>query len=109
MDAPSVLKTNVTPIPSMANPPLQVIANSGLRAAHAIDYLDATGNYIGVYIGTSGNEVLRCIIGGGVVTRAFVVIPANSRVSLRSMTATPITNGNLTMTLMGMGWNGTTN
>jgi len=103
IDAPEVLETSVTPIPAQGNLPLQIIADSGTRAAYAVDYLDTTGDYIGLYTGASGSEILRCIIGGGVVTRTWVVIAAHSRVSLLSMTASPITNGNITMTLMGMG------
>lgn len=103
MDSPQVLNASVTPIPGSASSPLQVIANSGVRAAYAIDYLDTTGDDIGVFTGVAGQETLRCILGGGANTRAHVVIAANSRVSLRSMTVTPITNGKLTMTLMGQG------
>lgn len=104
LDAPQVLNASVTPIPGSGSSPLQVIADSGVRAAHAIDYLDSTGDYIGVYTGLAGHEVLRCIVGGGTTSRAYVVIAANSRVSLRSLTSTAITNGNLTMTFMGFGW-----
>ena len=103
LDAPRVLNASVTNIPGAAGLPVQVIADSGTRAAHAIDFLDSSGDYIGVYTGSIGSETLRCIIGGGVVNRAYVVIAAHSRVSLRSMITAPITNGNITLTLMGMG------
>ena len=105
LDAPQILNTSVTPIPGSGSLPLQVIANSGTKAVHAIDFQDTTGDYIGVYTGASGQEVLRAIIGGGVNHRAWVVIPTHSRVSLRSMTATAISNGDLSMTLMGFGYN----
>lgn len=104
MDPPEVLNTSTTNIPGYSSLPLQVIADSGTRAAYAIDYLDTTGENIGVFTGDIGSETLRCILGGGVVTRAHVVIAANSRVSIKSMTSvSPITNGRLSMTLMGMG------
>ena len=103
LDLPRVLNASVTNIPGMASAPLQVIADSGARAAHAIDFLDSSGDYIGVYTGSPGSEVLRCIIGGGTVNRAYVVIAAHSRVSLRSMITAPITSGNITLALMGMG------
>lgn len=106
IDPPKILDSGVTNIPGSASLPVQVVANSGLKAAHAIDYIDTTGDYIGVYTGLTGVEVLRCIIGGGLVSTAPVVIAANSRVSLRSMTATAITTGKLTMSFMGQGWNG---
>lgn len=105
LDAPQVLNASVTSIPGSASLPLQVIADSGFKAAHAIDYLDTTGDYVGVFTGLAGHETLRCIIGGGAPNyETAVVIAAHSRVSLRSMTASAITNGTLTLTLMGMGW-----
>ena len=105
MDAPQVLNTSVTPIPAASGNPLQVIADSGFKAAHAIDYLDSTGDFIGVFTGAMGQETLRCILGGGAPhSRAYVVIAAHSRVSLRSVTSQPITNGYLSMNFMGMGW-----
>lgn len=104
MDAPRVLNASVTPIPGSGSAPLQVVANIGFKAAYAIDYIDSTGDYIGVYIGPVGSEVLLTIIGGGAITRAYVVIAAQSRVSLRSVTSTAITNGHLSCVFMGMGW-----
>lgn len=102
-DAPEIVYTNVTPIPGTASLPLQVVANSGFKAAYGISWQDTTGDYIGVFTGVSGFEVLRTIIGGGVISAVPVVIAANSRVSLRSMTASPITNGQITMTFLGQG------
>lgn len=106
IDAPEILDASVTNIPGSGSLPLEVVANSGLKAAYAIQYIDTTGDYIGVFTGTAGNETLRCIIGGGLVDESPVVIAANSRVSLRSMTATAITNGKLTIQFCGQGWNG---
>jgi hypothetical protein len=106
IDPPEVLNTSVTNIPGSGSSPLQVVANLGLRASHAIDYIDSTGDFIGVYRGPSGQESLITIIGGGVTTRQYCVLPALSRVSLRSMTASAITNGNITLVFMGVGWNG---
>jgi len=104
IDAPQVLNTTVTPIPGSGSSTLQVVANSGHKAAHAIDYIDSTGDYIGVYVGPSGQEKLVTIIGGGATTRAYVVIPALSRVSFRSITASAITNGYISCTFMGFGF-----
>jgi hypothetical protein len=106
LDAPQVLNTSVTPIPGSGSLPLQVVANIGLKSAYAIDYADSTGDYVGVYLGPAGSEVLHSIIGGGVVSRAYVVIAAQSRISFRSLTASPITNGYLSCVFMGMGWAG---
>jgi hypothetical protein len=103
IDSPEILYTNITPIPGDASLPIQVVASSGFKAAYGIHWLDTTGDYIGVYTGAVGSEVLRVIIGGGVVSFAPVVIAAHSRVSLRSMTATPVTNGQITITFLGQG------
>lgn len=99
-DAPEILNAFVTPIPGSGSLPLQVIFDSGTKSAVAMDYIDTTGEFIGVYIGAPGEEVLRCIIGNGLTKRAWGVFAAHSRVSLRSMTASSITNGKLVATLM---------
>lgn len=100
-DAPQVLQANVTNIPGAASSPLQVIADLGFNAAYAIDYIDSTGDYIGIYQGSAGHEVLKAIIGGGTTDRCWVVLTAHCRVSIRSMTASAITNGQLVVTFMG--------
>lgn len=105
MDAPKVLDASVTGIPGAASLPLQIIADSGPKAAYAIEFTDSTGDYMGLYTGPVGSETLRCMIGGGAMyVRASVVIAAHSRVSIKSLQSASITNGNLTMSLMGMGW-----
>lgn len=103
LDSPKVLEAFVTNIPGAGASPLQVVANIGFKAAYAVDFIDSIGDFIGVYYGASGSEALAGIIGGGLNSRAWMVIPALSRVSLRSMTASPITNGLLTITFMGYG------
>ncbi len=99
-DSPEIINTTVTPIPGSGSAPLQVIADSGNKSAVAIDYIDTTGDFIGVYLGKVGQERLLCIIGNGQNSRAWGVFAAHSRVSLRSMTASAITNGTLAGTLM---------
>jgi hypothetical protein len=101
LDPPEILRANVTSIPGSGSSPLQVIADTGYKAAIAVDFTDTTGDAIGVYIGPVGSETLRCIIGNGVTSRSWAVFAAHSRISLRSMTASPITDGNLTMTMIG--------
>lgn len=104
IDSPEIFYANVTPIPAASDLPIQVVADSGLKAAYGISWTDTTGDYIGLYTGDVGHEVLRTIIGGGVVSMTPVVIAVHSRVSLRSMTASPITNGQLTITFLGQGF-----
>lgn len=101
LDAPQVLQSNITNIPGSASPPLQIVAELGFSAAYAIDYIDTTGDFIGVYQGAVGSEILKCIIGGGLTNRAWVVLTAHSRISLRSMTVSAIINGDLVITFMG--------
>ncbi len=103
IDSPQILSCNATPIPGSGSSPIQVVASSGVKAAYGVSWIDTTGDWIGLYTGSVGNEVLRTIIGGGVVSAVPVVISANSRVSLRSMTASPITNGEITITFLGQG------
>lgn len=106
IDPPQILNTSVTNIPGSGSSPLQVVADSGTKAAYGIQYIDTTGDWIGVYTGSVGNEVLRCIVGGGQVNETPVVIAVHSRVSLRSMTASAITNGRITISFLGQGWGG---
>ena len=99
-DPPQVLNATVTNIPGSGSSPLQVVADLGANGATTLLYIDTTGDYIGVYLGASGQETLRCIIGGGLNSSVKAYFPAHCRVSLRSMAAAAITNGNLTCTFM---------
>lgn len=103
MDAPEILSAASTNIPGAGSAPLQVVANSTFKAAYGVSWLDTTGEFIGLYTGGIGLEVLRCIVGGGTTAAAPVVISALSRISLRSMTSSAITNGQLTLTFLGQG------
>lgn len=100
IDPPAILNAAVTPIPGSGSSPLQVIADTGARSAGAIDYIDTTGDFIGVYIGGIGLESLLCIIGNGLSSRSLAAIAPHSRLSLRSLTATSITSGHLTCAVM---------
>lgn len=100
-DPPQVLNATVTNIPGSGSLPLPVVVDSGFNGIMCVDYIDTTGDYIGVYTGLSGHEVLSCIIGGGLTSRAWAVMPLHSRISLRSMSASAITNGYLTCTFLG--------
>ncbi len=99
-DPPQIINTSVTPIPGSGSLPLQVIADSGKASAVAIDYIDTTSEFIGVYLGPAGQEKLLCVIGNGLSGRSWGVFAAHSRVSLRSMTARAITNGTIYGVLM---------
>lgn len=99
-----MLNASVTSIPGSGSATLQVCKDIGIRAAYAISYIDSTGDYIGIYVGPSGSETLLCVVGGGTSTTVPGVIAARSRVSVRSMTASAITNGNLFCTFLGQGY-----
>jgi hypothetical protein len=103
-DAPQVIDTTVTPIPGSGSAPLQVIADSGINYAVGINYTDTTGDFIGVYSGAAGSEVLICVIGNGLSGQGWLLskLVPHSRVSLRSMKAAAITNGLLTGVMVGI-------
>jgi hypothetical protein len=102
IDPPAILNAYITSIPGSGSAPLQIVADTGARSAGAIDYMDTTGEFIGVYIGSVGLEVLLCIIGNGLAHRVTAAIPPHSRISLRSLTATAITNGEVTCSFMAI-------
>lgn len=99
-DPPQVLSASVTSIPGSGSAPLQVVADLGPNSCTEVAFIDSTGDYIGLYIGAVGFETLRCIIGGGLNTEVKAFLPAHCRVSLRSMTASAITNGKITCTFL---------
>lgn len=92
-DPPYIIDTSVTSIPSNSEPPLQVIADTGVQTGVGVSFNDQTGDFIGVYLGNSGREVLFNIIGNGISGIGWGHLPPHSRLSLRSMTNQPITLG----------------
>lgn len=92
-DLPQVIDCTVTPIPPISDEPLQVVADTGLQTGVGIQYVDSTGDFIGIYIGSPGFEKLLCVVGNGGSGQNWSRIPANSRISLRSMNNVPVTNG----------------
>jgi hypothetical protein len=108
IDSPEILDCSVTNIPGSGGSTLQIVAQSPIWASYALQYTDTTGDWIGLYTGLSGQEVLRTVIGGGVTTIVPVVVSAKSRVSVRSMTASAITNGKITIVFLGHGRQGAT-
>lgn len=100
MDFPQILDCTVTPIPAFNAPALQVIATTGVHTGVAIEFNDSTGDFIGVYVGAMGQEILLCIIGNGLASKGRGKIPAQSRISLRSMTNSPVTVGQLSLVVV---------
>jgi hypothetical protein len=67
-----------------------------------VTFNDQTGNFIGVFLGPEAQERLVAIIGNGTSGQGWATIPANSRVSLRSMTSDPITFGLLNVIVVSI-------
>lgn len=92
-DPPYVVDTSVTPIPAISDDPLQIIADTGVQTGVGVTFNDSTGNFVGVYVGDPDEEQLLCIVGNGLSGLAWGSVKANSRISIRSMTNSPVTFG----------------
>lgn len=92
-DPPYIIDTSITPIPSLSGNPLQIIEDTGVQTGVGVSFNDQTGNFIGVFLGAEGSEILLNIIGNGISGVGWGRIPPNSRISIRSMTAEPIVFG----------------
>ena len=99
-DAPSVLDCSVTPIPRSSDPPLQVVASVPAFITE-IQVCDGVGEYVGLYLGPPGQEVLRAVIGSGTLYTLPLVVQKGTRVSLRSMDDSEITRGTLCVCFIG--------
>jgi hypothetical protein len=92
-DPPYVIDTFVTPIPGYFESPMQIIADTGFQTGVGVTFNDNTGQFIGVYVGSAGQENLICIVGNGTSGLAWGSIPANSRISVKSMTPAEVSFG----------------
>lgn len=101
-DPPYIIDTAVTNIPGSGSLPLQIVAATGVNTGVGVTFNDSTGNFIGVYKGTAGHETLLCIIGNGTSGQAWASIPAQSRISLRSMISAPVTYGLLNVIVVSI-------
>jgi len=101
-DPPYIIDTSVTPIPANSSPPMQIIADTGFQTGVGVTFNDTTGDFIGVYKGPPGAEVLLCVVGNGTSGLNWGTIPANSRISLRSMTSKSITEGLLNVVVVSV-------
>jgi len=88
-----LIDTAVTPIPTATF--LQVIASTP-GAASKIHIVEDIGQYMGLYIGAIGSEILQMVLplGGGIVE---IDLPAGTRVSLKSLTGANIISGSIAM------------
>lgn len=83
----NILDTSSTNIPGSASSPVQVIASTAAEIK-AIQLLDTTGAFVGVYVGGIGSEVLKFVMGPGSDQTIEHNIPAASRVSLKRLDST---------------------
>lgn len=101
-DPPYVIDTAVTPLPAYSSSPVQIIADTGVQTGVGVTFNDQTGDFIGVYVGVEGQEKMLCIIGNGLSGIGWGPIPANSRISLKSMTANTVSFGLLSVVVVSI-------
>jgi hypothetical protein len=95
-----LLDTSGTNIPGSASNPVQVVASLA-AAVKAVDIMDTTGGWIGLYTGAALSEVLKMVIGPGMDRTVEVALPAATRISLKSLTATAISSGEVSINFIG--------
>jgi hypothetical protein len=94
----ALIDASVTNIPGNASLPLQLIASTS-QVTVEIQSIDDIGEYMALYTGPASSEVLLCALplGGGEVK---VNVPAATRISIKSLKASAITNSNLIINLL---------
>lgn len=99
IDTTPLLDTSSTNIPASGSSPLEVVASSAGHISKIVSVEDI-GEFIGVYTGGSGSEVLACVLplGGGEIA---VNIPISTRISIRNMKNAAISSGFIALNLIG--------
>lgn len=100
LDTNPVLDTSGTNIPASASNPLQVVATLAANVKK-IRVNDTTGKFIGVYTGAALSEVLQAVIGPGLDGDIEVKMSSGERVSLRHMSNSVISSGELLIQFVG--------
>lgn len=100
LDTNPVLDTSSSNIPDSGDNPLEVVASLA-SDVQQIRVNDTTGKFIGVYTGAALSEVLQCVIGPGMDGVIEVSMSSGERVSLRHMSNTDITVGELLIQFNG--------
>jgi hypothetical protein len=96
-----ILDTSSTNIPGSASSPVQVIATTA-ATIKALQLLDTTGAFVGVYVGGSGSEVLQLVMGPGSDQTIEHTIASGSRVSLKRLdSTTAISSGIVAINCLG--------
>lgn len=99
IDTTPLLDVSVTNIPASAGSPVEIVASTASEIKKIITVEDI-GEFIGLYTGGVGVEVLKCILplGGGEVE---LQISAGTRISLRHMKNSAITSGFIAVNFLG--------
>lgn len=94
-----LVDTSSTNIPGSASSPLQVVASLAAPSLKVV-VVEDIGEYYGIYTGAPASEVLAAVVplGGG---EFELKIPASTRVSLRSLTASAISVGKIAINFEG--------
>lgn len=97
----NILDTSSTNIPGSGGSPVQVVASTA-AAVKALQCLDTTGAFIGVYTGAAAAEVLKFVIGPGSDQTIENAIPAGTRISLKRLdSTTAISSGIVAINFLG--------
>lgn len=97
----NILDTSSTNIPGSASAPVEVVASLA-AAVKSLQLLDTTGAFIGLYVGGSGSEVLKLIIGPGSDQTIEHAIASGERISLKRLdSATAISSGIVAINFLG--------
>ena len=97
----NILDTSSSNIPGSSSSPVQVVASLA-SSVKAIQFMDTTGAFIGIYTGASGSEVLKLIMGPGSDKTVEHGIVAGTRISLKRLDSTSsISSGFLAINFLG--------
>ena len=97
----NILDTSSTNIPGSASSPVQVVASTA-AAVKALQCLDTTGAWVGLYVGAAASEVLKLVIGPGSDQTIEHSIPSGSRVSLKRLdSTTAVSSGIVAINFLG--------
>jgi hypothetical protein len=97
----NILDTSSVNVPGSAGSPVQVVASLA-ATVKALQLLDTTGAFVGVYVGGVGVEVLKLVMGPGSDQTIEHAIPSGSRVSLKRLdSTTAVSSGIIAINFLG--------
>lgn len=97
----AILDASSTNIPGSAGSPVTLVASLAANIS-AIQALDTTGGYIGIYTGPAASEVLQVVVGPGSDTRIEVGMTSGQRVSAKRLdSTTALSSGFLAINFLG--------